>query len=80
MEPLKANLLVQDALHVCSKSGSLLAEFALQVDNTQGTAWEGEDVVPPILYGTRFSFLQQCFLVIQAAGLLHQQCPAAPRG
>lgn len=75
MESLRVNLLVQDALHVCSKRQSLLAEFALQVDKTQGTAWEGKDVIPPILYGTWISFLQQHFPLIQASGLLYHQCP-----
>lgn len=46
------NPLVLDTLHVCSKRQTLLTEFALQVDRTQGTAWEGKDIIPPILYGT----------------------------
>lgn len=52
MELPEANLLEQDALRVHSKRQPLLAGFALQVDKAQGAAWEGEDVIPPILYST----------------------------
>lgn len=55
MEPLKVNLLVQNALQVCSKRRSLLKEFALQVDKTQGTAWKKGNV----FYGTWILFLQE---------------------
>lgn len=79
MEPLKVNLLVQDALHACSKRWSLLAEFALQVDKKQGIGWEEENVISPILYGTWMSFLQQSLHLTQASRLLHQQCPGTLR-